>query len=447
MRCPFCHDLENRVVDSRLGKEGDAIRRRRHCEHCGRRFTTYERVEESLPMVVKKDGRREPFERAKIVNGLKRACEKRPVPVDTIEALVDKIERQLQEGGEREVTSRAIGETVMRELHALDAVAYVRFASVYRSFRDVHEFMRELEDLIAERRGKPRRRAGAPHAEIEALRAAGGRVRGATLYVTLEPCAHHGRTPPCADALVGLGLRRVVVALVDPNPRVRGRGIAKLRRAGIPVAVGPGAEEARLLTAGYRSRVLHGRPLVTLKLATTLDGRIAAAGGGARWITGPAARRLAHALRDVSDAVLVGAGTVRADDPRLTCRLPGGHDPVRIVLAGPALRLPARARVLARGGPPTWVVAPRGAPAARVAALRRRGVEVLLVPGRRGRVPFAALVRLLGARGLTSLLVEGGDAVAAVAPLGRVRVRDAVRVGGLAVAHVGPDLVLEGRVR
>ncbi|TMB48426.1 MAG: bifunctional diaminohydroxyphosphoribosylaminopyrimidine deaminase/5-amino-6-(5-phosphoribosylamino)uracil reductase RibD, partial [Deltaproteobacteria bacterium] len=142
-------------------------------------------------------------------------------------------------------------------------------------------------------------RAGAPHAEIEALRAAGGRVHGATLYVTLEPCSHHGRTPPCADALVGLGLRRVVVALVDPNPRVRGRGIAKLRRAGIRVVVGPGAEEARLLTAGYRSRVLRGRPLVTLKLATTLDGRIAAASGDARWITGPAARRLAHALRDV----------------------------------------------------------------------------------------------------------------------------------------------------
>jgi transcriptional repressor NrdR len=157
VRCPFCHDLENRVVDSRLGKDGDAIRRRRHCEHCGRRFTTYERVEESLPMVVKKDGRREPFERAKIVNGLKRACEKRPVSVDTIETLVDGIERQLQERGDREVSSREIGETVMRELHGLDAVAYVRFASVYRSFRDVHEFMRELEDLIAERRVAPRR--------------------------------------------------------------------------------------------------------------------------------------------------------------------------------------------------------------------------------------------------------------------------------------------------
>ena len=152
MRCPFCRDLENRVVDSRLGKDGDAIRRRRHCERCGRRFTTYERVEEALPMVVKKDGRREPFERAKIVNGLKRACEKRPVSVDTIEALADAIERQLQESGEREVTSRAIGEAVMREMHDVDGVAYVRFASVYRSFRDVHEFMHELEELIAQRR-------------------------------------------------------------------------------------------------------------------------------------------------------------------------------------------------------------------------------------------------------------------------------------------------------
>jgi len=152
VRCPFCRDLENRVVDSRLGKDGDAIRRRRHCERCGRRFTTYERVEEALPMVVKKDGRREPFERAKIVNGIKRACEKRPVSVDTIEALADTIERQLQESGEREVTSRAIGEAVMREMHDVDGVAYVRFASVYRSFRDVHEFMHELEELIAQRR-------------------------------------------------------------------------------------------------------------------------------------------------------------------------------------------------------------------------------------------------------------------------------------------------------
>src|SRR5262245_32952807 len=143
-------------------------------------------------------------------------------------------------------------------------------------------------------------RAGAAHAEVEALRRAGRRARGATLYVTLEPCTHHGRTPPCVEALLPLGLRRVVVAMPDPNPRVRGRGIRRLRAAGVPVSVGPGAEQARVLTAGYCTRVLRGRPQVTLKLAATLDGRIATATGASRWISGPAARALAHGLRDVS---------------------------------------------------------------------------------------------------------------------------------------------------
>lgn len=164
MRCPFCRAPDSRVVDSRLGKEGDAVRRRRHCDQCGRRFTTYERPDATLPLVAKKDGRREPFDRQKIVNGLLRACEKRPVSADTIEAVADRIERQVQERGERELPSHVIGEAVMRELHALDAVAYVRFASVYRSFGDVHEFMRELEDLIAERRAEPRRRGGSRRA-------------------------------------------------------------------------------------------------------------------------------------------------------------------------------------------------------------------------------------------------------------------------------------------
>jgi diaminohydroxyphosphoribosylaminopyrimidine deaminase/5-amino-6-(5-phosphoribosylamino)uracil reductase len=317
-------------------------------------------------------------------------------------------------------------------------------------------------------------RAGAPHAEVEALRAAGPRARGAVLYVTLEPCTHHGRTPPCIEALLPLGLARVVVATPDPNPRVRGRGIARLRRAGIPVTVGVGSKEARLILEGYRSWVLRRRPYVTLKLATTLDGRIAAATGDARWITGAPARRLAHALRDVSDAVLVGAATVRADDPRLTCRLAGGHDPVRVVLASTALRLPLRAKIFAPGGPPTWVLAPRGTPAARVEALRRRGVEVLLVPAKRGRIGFAEVARALGDRGITSLLVEGGGTVAAaalrarmvdrvvlfVAPtilggdgvpavnaLGIRSVRAAIQVEDLATARVGRDLVLEGRVR
>jgi transcriptional repressor NrdR len=163
MQCPTCRAPDSRVVDSRLGKDGDAIRRRRHCEACGHRFTTYERVELTLPMVVKKDGRRQPFDRAKVVSGLTRACEKRPVSTDTIEALATRIERQMMERGESEVASREIGEALMATLHDLDAVAYVRFASVYRQFRDVHEFMRELEDLIATRSsGASRTKAGRP---------------------------------------------------------------------------------------------------------------------------------------------------------------------------------------------------------------------------------------------------------------------------------------------
>ena len=158
MRCPFCSEPANRVIDSRASKDGFAIRRRRECESCQRRFTTYERVEESLPLIVKKDGRRETFDRMKIVSGLKRACEKRPVSAETIDRTADEIERQLLESGEREVGSTIIGEAVMRALHALDEVAYVRFASVYRSFKDLNEFMDELKDLL--RRGEERKDKG-----------------------------------------------------------------------------------------------------------------------------------------------------------------------------------------------------------------------------------------------------------------------------------------------
>jgi diaminohydroxyphosphoribosylaminopyrimidine deaminase/5-amino-6-(5-phosphoribosylamino)uracil reductase len=318
------------------------------------------------------------------------------------------------------------------------------------------------------------RRAGGPHAEIEALRAAGRRAEGAELFVTLEPCAHHGRTPPCVEALLPLGLARVVVAVRDPNPRVRGRSIARLRRAGVPVVVGEGGAAAAELLVGHISLVTRRRPHVVLKLATTLDGRIAAAGGDARWITSAAARRVAHGLRDVCDGVLVGAGTVRADDPELTCRLRGGRDPVRVVLSGARLDLPRRARLLAGGGAPTWVVAPRGAAAGRVAALERTGVRVLLLRGRGGRVPFADVVRALGSEiGLTTLLVEGGaevaaealrarvvdrlvlfiaptlmggDGLAAIGSLGIRRAPDALRVADVRVARVGPDLLLDARI-
>ena len=148
MRCPFCQKMDDRVIDSRLSKEGDMIRRRRECSHCQRRFTTYERVEETLPLVIKKDGRRETFDRGKILAGLQRACEKRPISVEVLEKMIDRIEQRLQDAGEREVHSREIGEQIMQELQNLDEVAYVRFASVYRSFKDVNEFMNEVKELL-----------------------------------------------------------------------------------------------------------------------------------------------------------------------------------------------------------------------------------------------------------------------------------------------------------
>ena len=148
MRCPYCTSIDNKVVDSRMGKEGETIRRRRECLQCEGRFTTYERVEEVLPSVIKKDGRREPYDRVKILNGLKKACEKRPIPVEDIEHMVDRLEARLQESSDKEISTTAIGEWIMKELHGMDEVAYVRFASVYRSFRDIGEFMQELQDLL-----------------------------------------------------------------------------------------------------------------------------------------------------------------------------------------------------------------------------------------------------------------------------------------------------------
>jgi transcriptional repressor NrdR len=167
MKCPFCHQTENRVIDSRLNRDNNMIRRRRQCLKCRRRFTTYERIEETMPLVVKKDGRRESYDRVKVVSGLRRACEKRPVSINTIEAIADRIERVIQERGEKEIASSVIGEAAMRELHDIDQVAYVRFASVYRSFKDINEFMEELEDLLQERKGLPSARSGARKTEKE----------------------------------------------------------------------------------------------------------------------------------------------------------------------------------------------------------------------------------------------------------------------------------------
>jgi diaminohydroxyphosphoribosylaminopyrimidine deaminase/5-amino-6-(5-phosphoribosylamino)uracil reductase len=253
------------------------------------------------------------------------------------------------------------------------------------------------------------RALGMPHAEAEALARAGGRARGATLYVTLEPCAHHGRTPPCVDAMIAAGIRRCVVATGDPHHIVDGRGLERLRRAGMSVEVGLLRAEARRTLAGYWKVHTRGLPRVTWKVAATLDGRIADHRGRSRWITGPAARSRGHRMRAACDAVVIGARTAELDDPRLTARgVPGARQPLRVV-CDTRLRLPGRLRLfgpaLARG---TVVACGPGAPRARAAALERRGVRVWRLPAAGGRVSPRALARRLAREGVNEVLLEGG---------------------------------------
>ena len=318
---------------------------------------------------------------------------------------------------------------------------------------------------------------GRPHAETEALRRAGQAARGATAYVSLEPCCHWGRTPPCADALIDAGVRRVVVAVEDPDPRVAGNGIARLRAAGLAVDTGLGAEEATEINAGFLTRLALGRPLVTLKLATSLDGRIATGSGESQWISGPPAREQGHALRAAHDAIMVGTATVLADDPQLTCRLPGlGHrSPVRVVLDR-QLRIPRSAAVIADARQtPTWIVTLRSADAARRAALLAAGVTLIDAdPDSEGRIDLVAALAALGERGVTRLLIEGGarlaaellrahlvdrlawfhaplliggDGTPAVAALGLDRLADAPGFERLSVARVGDDMLTTFRAR
>jgi diaminohydroxyphosphoribosylaminopyrimidine deaminase/5-amino-6-(5-phosphoribosylamino)uracil reductase len=256
---------------------------------------------------------------------------------------------------------------------------------------------------------------GRPHGETEALARAGEQARGATAYVSLEPCCHWGRTPPCTDALIAAGVARVVVPVEDPDPRVSGQGIARLREAGIEVDTGLCAEEAIQLNGGFFLRLSVGRPLVTLKLATTLDGRIATHAGESRWITGGPARDRGHLLRASHDAVVVGSNTALVDDPLLTCRLPGleARSPVRIVIDS-RLRLPLTSQLVADARRlPTWLVTLEGGDAPRVEAFRDCGVELIEVPARDGSVDLAAALQALAARGITRILAEGGAVLAA----------------------------------
>jgi diaminohydroxyphosphoribosylaminopyrimidine deaminase/5-amino-6-(5-phosphoribosylamino)uracil reductase len=243
-------------------------------------------------------------------------------------------------------------------------------------------------------------RGGRPHAETEALKMAGERARGGTTYVTLEPCSHHGKTPPCAEALVTAGIKRCVAAIEDPDPRVSGRGLAQLREAGIVVEAGALADQARNLNAGFLMRVTKGRPFVALKLATSLDGRIATRTGESRWITGEEARAFGHRLRATHDAIAVGSGTVLSDDPELTCRIPGlePRSPVRLVFDRRG-RIPATAKIMSQN-PPTWVIGER--PVKNAA----QSIEI-----KKNTAPADVLVKL-GEAGLTRILVEGGAVLA-----------------------------------
>jgi diaminohydroxyphosphoribosylaminopyrimidine deaminase/5-amino-6-(5-phosphoribosylamino)uracil reductase len=257
---------------------------------------------------------------------------------------------------------------------------------------------------------------GRPHGETEALCRAGEAARGAIAHVSLEPCCHWGRTPPCVDALITAGVRRVVVALKDPDPRVAGEGLRRLRAAGLDVEVGLCAEEAAEVNAGFLSRLQRGRPLVTFKLATSLDGRIAIATGESQWITGPPARERAHALRASHDAIMVGTGTVVADDPQLTCRLPGldHRSPVRVVIDR-HLRIPPTARIIADARRvPTWVLTLRSADPGRRAAFLANSVTLIdMDDDREGKIDLAEALKALGEGGITRLLVEGGAQLAA----------------------------------
>lgn len=318
-------------------------------------------------------------------------------------------------------------------------------------------------------------RAGAAHAEVEALQQAGELARGATMWVTLEPCCHRGRTGPCTEQLLAAGVADVHVATLDPNPRVHGQGVAQLRAAGLSVSVGEHEEEAKSLIREFAVWITEGRPSLTLKFAMSLDGKVATASGESQWITSELSRARANRLRAEHDAVMVGSGTMLADDPRLTARevAEGAPQPQRVILDS-RLRTPPTARIFATPGGPILVATTAGADASRARALREAGAEVLALPAVAGRVSLSDLLQHLGDRQVTSVLVEGGptllgslweqrlgDRIAAfVAPvlvggagapgpfggLGAATLERSWRVEGLRAEPVGPDVLLTAEV-
>lgn len=282
---------------------------------------------------------------------------------------------------------------------------------------------------------------GSAHAEVVALESAGRQAQGADLYVTLEPCCHHGRTPPCTDAILRAGIRSVHVATLDPFPAVDGRGVEILRRAGVQVEVGAHAEEARRINVAFFHFVRKRRPYVTAKWAMTLDGKIATRAGDSRWVSGEEARRLVHHERDASDAIVVGVQTVLTDDPSLTVRLSPADDvraprqrpPLRVVLDSQARTPLSSELVTDNSGAPVLIAVTASAPVSRVEALRARGSEVVVLPDRNGRVDPGAVIDELGRRGAIRVLLEGGGEV--LAAFAREQLIDRV------MAFVAPKIV------
>jgi len=317
-------------------------------------------------------------------------------------------------------------------------------------------------------------RAGEAHAEIVALQRAGAKARGATLYINLEPCTHYGKTPPCAPEVIRSGVKRVVIGMEDPNPLVKGRGIKSLRRAGLQVEVGVLEEESRRLNEAFCKYVVASEPFVILKLAATLDGKIATRRGEARWISSEASRRFVHRMRDQVDGVIVGVGTVLRDDPLLTARIQGARDPHRIILDS-HLRTPEEARVI-RGTPAkTTIVTTGNAPRKKIERLEKRGVHLLTCSAEGDRIDLRSLLRRLGTMGMTSVMVEGGsrvsgsfldqglvdklvlffspkvigdpEALGMFGGKGVADLKDAIPVKDLRVRRIGGDILVEGYLK
>lgn len=320
--------------------------------------------------------------------------------------------------------------------------------------------------------------AGQAHAEILALQEAGEKARGATLYLNLEPCAHFGRTPPCTEAILKAGIKRVVVGMIDPNPLVSGRGISRLRRAGVEVDVGLLGEECRQLNAPFVKYITTGKPLITLKVALSMDGKVATPLGEARWISGEESRKYVHKLRQNADAIMVGIGTVLEDDPLLTVRLPSFKKPRQPwrVIVDSSLRLPLGSQIVRTAkNYPTLVATTNSAPLDQIKKLEKAHVEVLIAAkDRQGRVSLNALMEELAKRGILSVLLEGGPtlnasalqeklidrllffiapkliggekAPGAIGGKGISRLKDAIPVKNLRVRKLGFDLLVEGEI-